>query len=278
LRTYQLLVSPSVLNYLTHALIFKPPVPAATTSPGWLQRYRQALFIMSLREWRLDSFYFRWLWQPLKWIGSQITTWISRPLLMLLGILTVVGLVFFSASFSGENWSNVLSTVCFVLGAVLVLSGFAQRGDALTTWYTLVVSQLLILSGAIWAGHFDLTQMLLYAGGLILAAGLGMYCLKQTQAIDGDILLNRHHGYSYEQPAISQWFLVACLGLIGFPITPTFVGVDLLFTRVHSHSWVLVLLLSLNFLLLELALLRIYLRVYMGQHKKEDHPIAFKSA
>jgi NADH-quinone oxidoreductase subunit L len=71
---------------------------------------------------------------------------------------------------------------------------------------------------------------------------------------------------------------LSCLGLAGFPITPTFIGIDLLFTHIHEDQWLLVLLTGLNFLFLELTLLRVYIRIFLGQHKKAYHPVAFRSS
>ncbi len=103
-------------------------------------------------------------------------------------------------------------------------------------------------------------------------------CLHRMKALDGDIELNRYHGYSYEQPGVALVFFLCCLGLVGFPITPTFVGVDLLLTHIHADQVVLVAMVALNLLFLELTLLRMYTRIFLGQHKKDHHPIAFKSS
>ena len=73
-------------------------------------------------------------------------------------------------------------------------------------------------------------------------------------------------------------FLVAGLGMAGFPITPTFIGIDLMFTHISANQPVLVLLTALSFLFLELTILRIYARIFLGQHKKAYHPVAFKSS
>ena len=111
------------------------------------------------------------------------------------------------------------------------------------------------------------------------AAGIvGYLCLQRLRAIEGDLPLDQYHGHSYEQPGLTLVFLVACLGMAGFPITPTFIGIDLLFTHISAEQLALMLLTALNFLFIELTLLRIYARIFLGQHKKAYHPIAFKSS
>jgi formate hydrogenlyase subunit 3/multisubunit Na+/H+ antiporter MnhD subunit len=73
-------------------------------------------------------------------------------------------------------------------------------------------------------------------------------------------------------------FLVSCLGIIGLPFTPTFIGIDLLFSHIHKHEEILIIFTAFSFIFVELAILRIYARVFLGQHKKAYHPIAFKSS
>ena len=93
---------------------------------------------------------------------------------------------------------------------------------------------------------------------------------------DNDIGLNQFHGYTYERPGIAFVFLLSCLALIGFPFTPTFLGIDILFTHIHKDQPVLITLTSLSFIFIEIAILRIYARVFLGPNKKNDHPIAYR--
>ncbi|MBL7727757.1 MAG: hypothetical protein JNM68_08730, partial [Dinghuibacter sp.] len=62
------------------------------------------------------------------------------------------------------------------------------------------------------------------------------------------------------------------------PFTPAFVGIDLLFSHIHRHEYGLLALTALQFLVLELAVLRIYARVFLGPCKKQTHPIAYRSS
>jgi formate hydrogenlyase subunit 3/multisubunit Na+/H+ antiporter MnhD subunit len=90
--------------------------------------------------------------------------------------------------------------------------------------------------------------------------------------------MNGFHGYAYERPGLALIFLLSSLGLLGFPITPTFIGIDILFTHIGEQQFPLILFTALTFLFLELSVLRIYARIFLGQHKKPYHPIAFRSS
>lgn len=90
--------------------------------------------------------------------------------------------------------------------------------------------------------------------------------------------MNKYHGHVYEYRKHALFFLLACLGFAGFPITTTFIGIDLFLTYIHYHEWLMLTFLCLNYLFLELALIRIYIRVFLGPHIKQYHPIAFRAS
>lgn len=170
---------------------------------------------------------------------------------------------------------EVFSFIAFIL----ILKVFTERGDALRAWFEVVSSQLFMaLSIAMLNENFEHNHILMYLSGSVVAAIVGYFCLKKVKAIDGNIQLNQFHGYNYEQPTVGFIFLVACLGLVGLPFTPTFIGIDLLFSHIHRHEVVLIVLTALSFLFIEIAMLRMYARIFLGQHKKQYHPIAFKSS
>jgi hypothetical protein len=68
------------------------------------------------------------------------------------------------------------------------------------------------------------------------------------------------------------------MGMLGFPLTAAFIGIDVLFTYVQSDQTVLIVLLALCFVFIELSAFRILLRIFLGPHKKLDHPVAFRSS
>ncbi|HEX8313731.1 MAG TPA: hypothetical protein VF609_01980, partial [Flavisolibacter sp.] len=104
------------------------------------------------------------------------------------------------------------------------------------------------------------------------------YCLNRIKSIDDDIELNNYHGYVYEQKGLGLLFLFAAIGMLGFPITAAFIGIDVFFTYVENTQPVLITLLALCLIFIELAAIRIFLRIFLGQHKKLTHPIAFRSS
>ena len=68
LRTYQLLVSPSVLNYLVHHQYFHYTPPKQKP----VSKIQASLYMLGIKEWNLDTLMFRYLWSPFKWIGKKL--------------------------------------------------------------------------------------------------------------------------------------------------------------------------------------------------------------
>ena len=65
--------------------------------------------------------------------------------------------------------------------------------------------------------------------------------------------------------------------MTGFPITPTFIGEDLIFSHIHSDQYVLVLINSVSFILDGLAIIRIYARLFLGPHSKNVSHMPLRS-
>lgn len=280
LRTYQLLVSPSVLSYRIHDMLFSFK-PGPTAEQGILfAKLKNTLYMLSVKEWNLDFMLHHFLWRPFKWLGSHFA-FLNKPMTVaLLAACFLFGLYgFYFQENVPPGLYDLMPYFFSLLSLALILKAFATKGDALRAWGLLVLSQLFIaVSIALFNDNFGHNHILTYLSGSVISAAVGYVCLRKIRAIDGDIHLNRFHGYSYEQPLLAGVFLLACLGLIGLPFTPTFIGIDLLFNHLHKREVEMVVVTTLSFLFVEIAILRIYARVFLGQHKKPFHPIAFKSS
>jgi NADH-quinone oxidoreductase subunit L len=73
-------------------------------------------------------------------------------------------------------------------------------------------------------------------------------------------------------------FLFACLGLSGFPISPTFIGEDLIFSHINPNEIGLAIIIALSFVLDGIAIVRIYARIFLGPHSKNYHSKAIRSS
>ena len=190
---------------------------------------------------------------------------------------------FYEAPLTGQEsrtvkLNNVLTHIFSVIGLLLVLTSFSKRDDARKAWWFIIAGQCFVTLSIVIDDNVDLKEALIYLSGIVIGAVIGHICLNKINRVDNDISLNKFHGYAYEKPRLSFIFMLSCLALIGFPFTPTFLGIDLLFTHIHKDQPVLITLTSLSFIFIEIAILRIYVRIFLGQHKKNYHPIAFRSS
>jgi NADH-quinone oxidoreductase subunit L len=278
LRTYQLLVSPSVLSYLTHDQFYHfDPTKAIPKAPAF-PKLRNTLYMLSIKEWNLDSLLMRFLWTPFKWLGKKLRFLTHIITIAIVVVIYLLGYFFFAGKFDTGLWRDSLSPVLAFIGLLLVLRSFTERADARKPWLLVFAAQVFIVASIVLNDQVELREIIIYLTGGIVSVLVGYFCLNKIKRIDNDISLNHFHGYTYEQPWIAFVFLLSCLGLLGFPITPSFIGVDLLFTHIHEDQPALLVFTSLSFAFIELSLLRIYARIFMGQHKKPYHAIAFKSS
>ena len=276
LRTYQLLVSPSVLNYLVHHQYFHYHPPQERS----VSRIEAAVYMLGIKEWNLDGIMHKYLWSPFKWLGSQFQ-FLRSQLVTSLFVLIGLAAVLFSVNKPGflSSADTTVPAPLLAIALIIILFSFSHRGSALKAWSYLVLAHLFIIAAVgMNAPHIDTIETVFYASGVAAAFAIGYYCLSKVKAIDNDIALNNYHGYVYEEKYTALLFLLAAIGMLGFPVTAAFIGIDVYFTYVGDSQVVLITLLALCLIFIELAAIRIFLRIFLGQHKKLDHPVAFRSS
>ena len=276
LRTYQLLVSPSVLNYLVHHQYFHYIAPKQKP----VSKIKASLYMLGIKEWNLDSMMFTYLWSPFKWLGKQIQFLQSK---IIIGILILAGLAMLILGYTKQiiipSSGETLPVILMSIALAVILFAFSYRGSALRAWIYLLAGHLFIIAAVLFnAPHINPIEIVFYASGVLVAFVLGYFCLQKIKAIDNNISLNRFHGYVYEQETTGLLFLFAAISMIGFPVTAAFIGIDVLFTYVHSNQPLLISLMALCLIFIELSAFRILLRIFMGPHKKLNHPVASRSS
>lgn len=276
LRTYQLLVSPSVLNYLVHHQYFHYQAPGNRP----VSRFRAAFYMLALKEWNLDKLMYTYLWSPFKWLGKKLSP-LRSPVVM--GLLLLAGTAAVVADFTipglAEQAGQFVSDIIAVIALCLVLFSFAHRGSAMQAWVSLLTAHVFIMAAiVINTEQLNPEEIIFYSTGILAAFFAGYYCLAKIKKADPDISLNRYHGQVYEYRTTAFIFLVAVIGLLGFPVTAAFIGVDVMFTYVGSGQILLIAILALCFIFIELASIRIFCRIFLGPSKKLNHPVAFRSS
>lgn len=281
LRTYQLLVSPSTLSYLIHNMVFSfTPKDKSRMENAFYSRVRSTFFMLSMKEWNIDSTLHRFMWNPPKMIGKKLEFLASKTAFVLLVLVYFSGWAFYVfESETGFEGSVLLPHLFSVVGLMVILKAFAERGNALRAWFFIFAGQLFItVAITLLNDNFGVHQIILYLSGSSVSFIGGFLCLKKIERTEHNIQLEQFHGHTYEYPRISFLFLICCLGLVGLPFTPTFIGVDLVFSHIGKQEELVLLFTAMSFVVIELAALRIYSRIFLGQHNKTHHAMAFKSS
>ncbi len=280
LRTYQLLVSPSIVSYLIKEQFYKF-IPRQKSMEGKLlsNKMEYALYIMCIKEWNLDAFMYQYLWNPLKQLGKKMD-FLNLPLLLWFFIPTyLIGLYFlhFAEGFISPTAHAYLPVTFAFFGLIMVLKAFSERLHARLSWVLVIMNHFWIALAASYNEQFDFLQVYIYLSGVVIAGAGGwviLNWLKKRETVN----LDRFYGHVYEHPVAAFLFFVCCLALSGFPITPTFIGEDLIFSHIHENQVVLALFVALSFIIDGLAIIRIYARVFLGPHSKNYHSIAYRSS
>lgn len=280
LRSYQLLVSPSVLGYMIHEQFFNYSPKQYDSQKLWINKISNSIYLLSLKEWNLDVYLQIILWNPIKFIGKKLQIFNSTMGLITASIIYIVGLIFLIFDNHIPKQIDEFIHILFALiGLILILMAFVERKSSIKAWLTIIISQFyVVLSIALVNDEYEYNEILLYVCGLITAAIIGSVILIRLKKAENQLELNDFYGHIHKYPKAGLWFLISCLAFVCLPFTPSFIGIDLMFSHIDHDDYLLVGITSISFLILELAVLRIYARVFLGPNKKNDHPIAFRSS
>jgi len=279
LRTYQLLVSPSVVSYLIREQFYNYSQRERSIEVTFPKAMEYTLYILCIKEWNLDSMMYQYLWNPLKWLGNKLNFMTLRGVIILFVTTYFIGLLLFFYRHSiPPGIVETLPIVFSLIGLIMILKSFTERRWARKSWLLIIMNHLWIALAISFNEEFKYGQPVLYLSGVIIAGIIGFFTLVRLRRIEGSIGLHQFHGYSYQHPKIALVFFLCCLGATGFPITPTFIGEDLVFTHIHEDQIFLALITSLSFILDGLAIIRIYARVFLGPHVKSIFEMAYRSS
>lgn len=279
LRSYQLLVSPSVLSYRIHDQFFNFIKPAEQGYKTLWDKLRLSIYVLGIREFHLDQWMYKYLWSPFKKLGNLLQ---RIPPVLIFAIYIPV----FLASLYGVYHQSMLPTslierlplIFGILSFFLILISFAERKSAMYSWVLIILNQLYITLSIGYNEVFDYSQVHLYLSGVFVCGLLGFLVIRILKNQGESVDLNSFHGHVYEHPSLAFLFVLSCLGLAGFPITPSFLGEDLMLTHVHAHQLDLILVIALNLILVGLVSFRIYARLFLGLHERGYHVVAYRSA
>lgn len=279
LRTYQLLVSPSSVSYLIREQFFNFQ-PAAKTIENYLpKRLSSTFYVLGMKEFFLDGALYRFFWQPFKAIGMKLDFLKGWPLFIILALMIAVPLLKYGLHFEfSESVNHAFSFVFAMMGVVMVLKSFTERRQVFVAWWLVVANHVSVAIAISLNENYSMSHNVIYLSGIVGGGIIGFLILTKMKVIAGDIDLNRFHGYVKYYPKMTMAFFFCCLALSGFPITPTFVGEDLIFGHIHEDQIGLAFLVALSFILDGLALVRIFARIFLGPSVRSVYEASYRSS
>jgi NADH:ubiquinone oxidoreductase subunit 2 (subunit N) len=279
LRTYQLLVSPSVVSYLIREQFYNFSPRAHSIEDSFPKRLEYSFYILCLKEFNLDSFMYRFFWNPFKRAGKRLDFLTVKRAFIFFIPAYLIGLIFvFNEAYIPENLHEYLPVFFALIGLIMVLKSFTERKNVQMSWLLLIMNHFWIALAISFNEHFNYSQNVLYLSGIVGCGMLGYLCLRRLKILETNIDMDQFHGHSHKHPKIAFVFLLSCLGLTGFPITPTFLGEDLIFSHIHENQSMLALFVSLSFIIDGISVIRIYARVFLGPHVKSVYDMAYRSS
>lgn len=278
LRAYQLLISPSAVTYLIREQFFNYSPIAAVQRSKLNQFVQNSLFVIGLQEWKLDGLMYTFLWSPVKFIGRGFHFLTVRNVRIISGLLFAFSIWMINSEVHLPTIVNSsIPEVFAAFALILVIRAFTERQSAFLAWEFSAISHFWLAFAVGFNETFSLSDTLFYLSGVVLAGIVGYLFLLKLKTKE-NFNLSDFQGHSYQHKWLSFGFLLSCLALAGFPITTTFLGEDLLFTHIHENQIMLAALVALNFVVVGIALMRIYSRIFLGQHKESHHSVPLRGA
>ena len=279
LRTYQLLVSPSVVSYLIRDQFynFKPREKAIEDS--YPKKIEYTLYILALKEFNLEGLLNMVLWKPLKIIGKSLDFLNIKRIYFLFIPIYLLGFITYKFKLHlPYQITNILPELFAFIGLVFVFKSFSERRSPFLAWILIVMNHFWIALAIVFNDKVSINEIAYYLAGIIVAGTIGYLALLQLKKLESKVLISQYLGHVYEHPKFAFFFLLATLGITGFPITTTFIGEDLVFSHIDSNQLFLAFFVASSFVVSGIAGIRIYARLFLGPHVKTYHELPYKSS
>ena len=279
LRTYQLLVSPSVVSYLIRDQFYHFQPKKTKKFFFFPKKVENTLYVLALKEFNLEGFLNIVMWKPLKAIGKTLDFLNIKRVYYFFVPLFLFGFLAYHFKLDlPEQLVAVLPGLFAFIGLVFVFKSFSERKSPFLAWILIVLNHFWIALAIVFNDKVSVNEIAFYLGGIVIAGTIGYIALLKLKKIEMRILISQYLGHVYEHPKFAFFFLLATLGITGFPITTTFIGEDLIFSHIQSGQLILAFFVASSFVVSGIAGIRIYARLFLGPHVKTYHELPYKSS
>ncbi|MBA4055388.1 MAG: hypothetical protein C0490_11800, partial [Marivirga sp.] len=160
LRTYQLLVSPSVVTYLIREQFYNYIPRRSTVEDSFSKKVEYSLYILSIKEFNLDSIMYRYLWNPLKWAGKKLDFLNVREVLYFFIPVYLVGLYcVYNKEMISDSIQEYLPLLFSIIGLLMVLKSFSERKHARLSWLLIIMNHFWVALAISFNESFTFDQV-----------------------------------------------------------------------------------------------------------------------
>jgi NADH:ubiquinone oxidoreductase subunit 5 (subunit L)/multisubunit Na+/H+ antiporter MnhA subunit len=278
LRAYQLLISPSVVSYLVHDQFFYFVPPPQRIKNTLLGNLRATLYVLSIKEWNMNTAVSHYLWKPLKSAGQRFTFLERLPAQVSSVVLFSVLAVIAASVTLPAGVKLVLSNTLAVLGVAFYIRAYATKDSARTCWNLAMLGNLFtaLFLGIASAGSWK--YLVMHGVGVTLAFIAGHICLRYLEINGESTALGDYHGTIYAYKKLGHVFFIVCLLFMAFPISPSFLAQDILLSFIPGSHASQITLFCLAYLIMGVSIMRLYTKVFFGPYKRSYHEIAYRSS
>lgn len=278
LRTYQLLISPSVVSYLVHDQFFYFVPPIHKIKDTLIGKLHATLYVLGLKEWNMNTAVSHYLWKPMKAAGRAFA-FLEKPFVQVVFLVLFLGFVELATSASlSANFRFVASIAAAVISIVFYLRAFATKNAAAICWNLIMLGHIFGIVFLTLAAVGDCKYLVMYGVGVVLAFMAGHLCLWHLEVKGDASRLQDYHGAIYAFTKLGNFFFIVCLLFMAFPISPSFLAQDILLSLIPGSHTIQTMLFCFTYLLAGVSIMRLYVKVFFGPHKTSYHERAYKSS
>jgi NADH-quinone oxidoreductase subunit L len=280
LRSYQLLVSPSVASYRIREQLYNYSPRPHTMEDSLPRRLEYSFYILSVKEWNLDKIMNKAIFSPLKKLGQRLNFLTIRNVIFFFVPSFLLGVfLLYNTTIVPSVIKPYLSELFAGIGLLMVLKAFGERTYPRLAWLLILMNHFWVALAVSHNENFDIIHTILFLSGIVPAAIVGYAALEYLKRREKAFFtLNQYYGHAFEYRKLSVVFLIACLGLMGFPITTSFIGEDLILSHIHEGDFLLATFVALSYIMGGIAIIRLYARLFLGPHVKTYHAVPLKNS
>lgn len=278
LRTYQLLISPSVVGYLVHDQFFSFVPPPQQIKKTFLGKIRATMYILSIKEWGMSTAESRHFWKRLKSIGRAFAFLDTPPAQAVATVFGIFVTAVIVAAGATVNSMPAISTAAAIVSIVFYVRAYTTKNSARTCWNLIMLGNLF---GALFlsvAAGTDWKYLAMYSAGVVIAFIAGHACLRYLEKSGESTTLRGYHGAIFTFKELGHIFFIICLFFMAFPISPSFLAQDILLSHIPRDHALQILLFCFSYILVGVSVMRLYTKVFFGPHETSYHEKAYRSS